>query len=71
MPENELVLGYLKDSRERIELEEELKRQESTGIDIPLIIGGKEIRREIPEKLQCLITTLIYLQHIIRQVKRR
>ena len=44
VPENEPVLGYLKGSRERAELEIELKRQEGIEIDIPLIIGGKEIR---------------------------
>lgn len=44
VPENEPVLGYLKGSRERTELEKELKRQEGIEIDIPLIIGGKEIR---------------------------
>ncbi|MGM0464606.1 MAG: L-glutamate gamma-semialdehyde dehydrogenase [Bacteroidota bacterium] len=43
-PENEPVLEYLKGSNERILLEKELKRQESTEIEIPLIIGGKEIR---------------------------
>lgn len=44
VPENEPVLDYLKGSKERISLENELKRQESEIIEIPLIIGGKEIR---------------------------
>ncbi len=43
-PENEPVLEYLKGSNERLLLEKELQRQESTEIEIPLIIGGKEIR---------------------------
>lgn len=44
IPENEPVLGYLKGSSERDELERELLRQESTEVEIPLIIGGKEVR---------------------------
>jgi len=43
-PHNEPVYGYLKGSKERIELEKELKRQSQIVLDIPLIIGGKEIR---------------------------
>ena len=44
VPENELVLEYLKGSPERTLLEKELSRQENTEIEIPLIIGGREIR---------------------------
>ena len=44
LPQNEPVLGYLKGSPEREALEKELKRQSSEVIEIPLIIGGKEIR---------------------------
>lgn len=44
VPKNEPVLTYLKGSKERVELEKELHRQYHTVIDIPLIIGGKEIR---------------------------
>jgi len=43
-PSNEPVLQYLEGSNERILLDKELKRQESVEIEIPLIIGGKEIR---------------------------
>jgi 1-pyrroline-5-carboxylate dehydrogenase len=43
-PKNEPVLSYKPGSRERILLEEELKLQKNQIIDIPLIIGGKEIR---------------------------
>jgi 1-pyrroline-5-carboxylate dehydrogenase len=43
-PKNEQILCYKKDNFERIELERELKRQSSEVIEIPLIIGGKEIR---------------------------
>jgi len=43
-PDNEPVLSYLAESAERKLLEKELKEQESKIVDIPLIIGGKEIR---------------------------
>jgi len=43
-PSNEIILTYLKESQERIKLESELKKQASEKIDIPLIIGGQEIR---------------------------
>lgn len=43
-PANEPVLSYLPGSRERLLLEKELEEQFSNTIDIPLIIGGKEIR---------------------------
>src|SRR4030042_1275822 len=43
-PKNEAVLSYKPGSPERIMLTEELNRQYNTVIDIPLIIGGKEIR---------------------------
>ncbi len=43
-PKNEPVLSYKPGSQERILLEEELRLQKNQIIDIPLIIGGKEIR---------------------------
>lgn len=43
-PKNEAVLSYRPGSEERALLEKELKFQKSQVIDIPLIIGGKEIR---------------------------
>jgi delta-1-pyrroline-5-carboxylate dehydrogenase, group 1 len=43
-PKNEPVLSYKPGSEERKLLEEELKKQKNQIIDIPLIIGGKEIR---------------------------
>ena len=43
-PANEPVKSYLKGSPERIALDAELERQSNTIVDIPLIIGGKEIR---------------------------
>ena len=43
VPANEPVKSYLKGSPERIALEAELERQYNTIVEIPLIIGGKEI----------------------------
>jgi 1-pyrroline-5-carboxylate dehydrogenase len=43
-PKNEPVLSYKPGSQERRLLEEELSAQKNKVIDIPLIIGGKEIR---------------------------
>jgi len=43
-PKNEPVLSYKPDSEERKLIEAELLVQRSRVIDIPLIIGGKEIR---------------------------
>ena len=44
IPENEHIKSYLSGSPERIALEAELKRQSETVVDIPLFIGGKEVR---------------------------
>jgi 1-pyrroline-5-carboxylate dehydrogenase len=44
LPSNETVLEYKKDSTERKQLERELQKQLLDPIEIPLIIGGKEIR---------------------------
>ena len=52
-PNNEPVKTYLKGSPEREALEAELKRQFNTVIDIPIIIGGKEIRTGNTGKVVC------------------
>jgi len=44
LPQNEVILNYKKGSPERLLLEKELNRQLENPIEIPLIIGGKEIR---------------------------
>ena len=44
VPANEPVKSYLAGSHERVALEAELKRQSNIVVDIPIIIGGKEIR---------------------------
>jgi len=43
-PKNEPILGYEPCSKERVALEKELKILSESVMDIPLIIGGKEIR---------------------------
>ena len=43
-PKNEPVLTYAPGTPERLKLIEEIERQYSTTVEIPLIIGGKEIR---------------------------
>ncbi|MFN8256636.1 MAG: L-glutamate gamma-semialdehyde dehydrogenase [Bacteroidales bacterium] len=43
-PASEPVFKYLKGSDERKQLEAELERQSKTQVEIPLIIGGKEIK---------------------------
>jgi len=44
IPPNEPILGYKKGSPERVALEKELSRQRSTVLDIPMVIGGQEVR---------------------------
>ena len=43
-PTNEPVHPYAEGTPERLELEKELERQSNMEVEIPLIIGGKEIR---------------------------
>lgn len=43
-PQNEAIYPYTEGTPERIALEKELERQSNTTIEIPLIIGGKEIK---------------------------
>lgn len=43
-PENEPIYPYKKDTPERKALEAELRRQSKLELEIPLIIGGKEIK---------------------------
>ncbi|MEE0947920.1 MAG: aldehyde dehydrogenase family protein, partial [Bacteroidales bacterium] len=43
-PKNEPVFSYAPNSKERILLEKELNKQYNECIEIPLIIGGKEIK---------------------------
>ncbi len=43
-PENEPVLGYAQGSPEKVALKAELKAQAGRKIEIPMVIGGEEIR---------------------------
>ena len=43
-PINEPIFGYLKNSKEREALKNALSKIESTVVEIPCVIGGKEIR---------------------------
>ncbi|MDZ7774437.1 MAG: hypothetical protein U5L09_01895 [Bacteroidales bacterium] len=43
-PENEAPLSYAPGTKGREELQKELKRQSDQQIEIPLIIGGKEVK---------------------------
>ena len=43
-PQNEVVLSYAPGSKEKIELKAKLKELKEQEIEIPLIIGGKEVR---------------------------
>ena len=52
-PANEPVKAYLEGSPERIALDAELKRQSETVLDIPIIIGGKEIRTGNTAEITC------------------
>jgi len=63
LPANEPVLEYRKGSYERKQLDTELHRQLKNPIEIPLIIGGKEIRTDqtggirMPHKHSHLLAT--------------
>lgn len=52
-PKNEPILAYKPGSQERKELKEKINILKSTQIEIPLIIGGKEIKTGITGK--CII----------------
>ncbi len=43
-PENEPIFTYTEGTADRLALEKEIERQSLTEVEIPLIIGGKEIR---------------------------
>ncbi len=53
LPANEPVKAYLAGSPERVALENELQRQSNLVVDIPIIIGGKEIRTGDTGQVTC------------------
>jgi len=52
-PKNEVILDYAPGSEERAHLQAELVRQKSIRLNIPLLIGGKEIRTDHTGKSIC------------------
>ena len=46
MPKNEPVKAYLSGSPERASLKKELERQSAQVVQVPMIIGGKEVWTE-------------------------
>ena len=52
-PHNEPVLGYAPGSPERASLEAELARQASTPLEVPLVIGGEEVRTSDLGSMRC------------------
>ncbi len=52
-PKNEPVLSYAKNTWERKAINDEIKKQLSQTIEIPIIIGGKEIKTGITEEIRC------------------
>ena len=52
-PQNEVILDYAPGSAEREDLQAELVRQTNMCLEIPLFIGGKEIRTENTGKSIC------------------
>jgi len=50
-PTNEPILSYEPCSKERVALEKEIKNLSESVMDIPLIIGGKEIRTGVTGKV--------------------
>jgi 1-pyrroline-5-carboxylate dehydrogenase len=51
-PTNEPVRSYTPGSPERLALQAELKRQAGTILDIPLVIGGREIRTGVTHQIR-------------------
>ena len=53
LPANEPVKAYMPGSPERVALEKELERQSNLVVDIPIIIGGQEIRTGNTGQVTC------------------
>ncbi|MDR0971062.1 MAG: L-glutamate gamma-semialdehyde dehydrogenase [Bacteroidales bacterium] len=50
-PKNEVGLSYAPNSEERLALQKEVERQYNSVIEIPLIIGGKEVKTGVMGKV--------------------
>ena len=68
-PKNEPVYAYAPGSAERKLLREELDRQFNQEIEIPLIIGGKEVK--IWVRWSCQPTTNMCWQNTTKWVKKK
>ena len=53
VPKNEQVLSYLPGSSERKALRSELDKMKNSVLDIPLVIGGKEVKTGVTGKCTC------------------
>ncbi len=53
VPANEPVKNYAPDSPERAALEKELERQLAEPVEVPLVIGGKEVRTGRTKPIPC------------------
>lgn len=53
LPENEPIKSYMPGSPERVALKAELEKQLANPVEIPIIIGGKEIHTENKGKMIC------------------
>ncbi|MFN2362767.1 MAG: L-glutamate gamma-semialdehyde dehydrogenase [Halarsenatibacteraceae bacterium] len=52
-PENELVYNYEPGSKERKEVKQQLKKMKEEFLDIPVVIGGKEIKTDNTAEIKC------------------
>jgi 1-pyrroline-5-carboxylate dehydrogenase len=52
-PKNEKVLSYAPGSKERELINEEIKKQSSQTVEVPIIIAGKEIKTTNKDKIIC------------------
>jgi len=53
LPKNEPALNYAPGSRERAELQAVLKDMLANPVEVPIVIGGKEIKSEKLIEMRC------------------
>ncbi len=71
LPANEPVLEYKKDSPERKQLESEIQRQLQNPIEIPLIIGGKEVRTSTNRKGSYATQSFSCTSNLFQSIRKR
>ena len=69
LPSNEPVLNYLPGSKERKQLKAVLAELKSTKLDIPMYIGGKEVRTTRKSKFILPMRSSMYSVHFIPVMK--